>query len=300
MVSWPGLVRKNPDESLLLTYSVKGGGHSGINIDADTVDPALLAGVKAWLEEEAKAIAEPPPEVGPAIEPFVPIMGFNAVYLGPLGADFEGMAVTFNAEQVGDQSLKLTQIEVHTTAKLGLHIVHPLFVVFPLNAEADPDPVDSFSNIDDTYDPGTGGELGPGTLFLTNWKPKAKLSVAFKEIEKIDTAVMDGGMDTGGCKDVAAFMANAQQRFSGNCSACHAGGNQAAKGALDMSDITNDPAAACAQIRYRVKPDDPPGSQIFVTTNPNGNAAHPFKFGGNAMVWNAFVTDVSKWIAAEK
>jgi len=301
VISWPGVAVKNPAQSLFLTYSVKGGGHSGTNLDADTLDPTLLARVQAWLAEEAKAIAAPPPDVGPAIDPFVPIMGFNAVYLGPLGVDFEGMAITFNAEEVGTQSLSLTNIEVHTTNKLGVHLVHPLLVVFPVGLEADPDPVDSFSNVDQTFQPGSGGELGPGTVILTNWKPKAKLTIAFEAIEKIDPGSDDGGMDggPGGCKDVGSFTANAQNLFSQRCGGCHGGGNPAAQGAVDMSDLNDDPAAACAQIRFRVKPADPPTSQIFITTDPNGNAAHPFKFGGDDNNYNAFKNAVSTWIAAE-
>ena len=301
IASWPGIVVKNPAESLFLTYSVKGGGHSGTNLDADTLDPTLVTRVQDWLAEEAKAIAEPPPDVGPAIDPFVPIMGFNAVYLGPLGAEFEGMAITFNANEVGSQSLELTQIEVHTTAKLGVHLVHPLFVVFPIGQEADPDPVDSFSNVDQTYQPGSGGELGPGTVVLTNWKPKAKLTIAFELIEKMDPGSDDGGVDggPGGCKDVGSFTANAQGLFVQRCNGCHGGGNAAAQGAVDMSDLNDDPAAACAQIRYRVKPADPGTSQIFITTDPNGNAAHPFKFAGNVDNFNAFKNAVSTWIASE-
>jgi mono/diheme cytochrome c family protein len=301
MVSWPGFVKKNSAESLLLTYSVTGGGHSGTNLDADIVDPGLKAGVVAWLEEEAKAIAEPLPDVGPSIEPFVPILGFNAVYLGPLSPELEGMALTFNANELGTQSLEITQIEVHTTSKLGIHVVHPLFVVFPSGLEPDPDPVDSFSNVDQSFDPGTAGELGPGTVILTNWKPKAKLSVAFELIEKIDNSITDGGMDggTSGCKDVASFKANAEPLFTQRCSGCHSGGNSQAKGALDMSALNTDSEAACVQIRYRVKPSDPPASQIFVTTNPQGNAAHPFKFGGDQGNYNTFVAGTSIWIAAE-
>jgi mono/diheme cytochrome c family protein len=301
VASWPGIVVKDPDKSLFLTYSVKGGGHSGTNLDADTLDPTLVTRVQDWLAEEAKAIAEPPPDVGPAIDPFVPIMGFNAVYLGPLGADFEGMAITFNANELGSQSLELTQIEVHTTKNTGVHLVHPLFVVFPVGAEADPDPIDSFSNIDQSFEAGTGGELGPGTAILTNWKTKAKLTIAFEKIEKIATGMNDGGMDggTSGCKDVGAFMANAQAQFAQRCNGCHGGGNAAAQGAVDMSELNSDPASACAQIRFRVKPSEPPASQIFITTTPGGNAAHPFKFGGDADNFNAFKNAVTPWIAAE-
>jgi hypothetical protein len=66
-----------------------------------------------------------------------------------------------------------------------------------------------------------------------------------------------------------------------------------------MSGLQTDPAKACAQIKNRVSPADPPSSQIFITTDPGGNAAHPFKFGGNADTFNNFRNSVSTWIAAE-
>lgn len=302
MVSWPGLVVKDWTQSLLLTYSITGGKHSGVNLDGKGVDETLKARVQAWLMEESKSISEPPPTAGPAISSFTPIMGFNAVYLGPLGAEFEGMAVTFNAEALTSTTLELTNIEVHPTSKLGVHIVHPLLVVFPLGGEADPDPIDSFSNVDSTYVAGASGTLGPGTAVLTNWKSKAKLSIAFETIEVVDPGSADAGDagPTSGCKDVAGFQANAEPLFSQRCSGCHGGNNGGATGALDMTDLNKDSAKACEQIRYRVSPDDPPKSQIFITTDPGGNAAHPYKFGGNQGNFDSFEAAVSKWIAAEK
>lgn len=302
VVSWPGIVAKDPSKSLFVTYAVMGGGHSGFNLDGKDTDPTLLPRVKAWLQEEANGIAEPAPEIGPAIEPFLPILGFNAVYLGPLGADFEGMALTFNANELSEKTLELSQIQVHTTSKVGVHLAHPLFVVYPLGGEPDPDNVDSFSNVDQYFAPGTAGELGPSTLLLTNWKPKAKLSVAFEIIEKIATPTDDGGMDGGttGCKDVAAFKANAEQQFTIRCSGCHAGSNGAATNAVDMSALNKDSAAVCEQLLNRVNPGDPSSSQIFTTTDPTKNAAHPFKFGGNQGNFNGFRDAVSMWISAEK
>ncbi len=301
MVSWPGIVVKNAAESKMLTYPVAGPQHTYAKLDADTYKDTLYPAVKAWLEEEAKAIVlTDPPTQGPAIDPFTPIMGFNAIYLGPLGADFEGMAITFTANELTDSTLELDDIEVHPTAKLGVHMVHPLFAVYPKGKPADPDPVDSFSNVEQYFEAGQAGLLGPGTLILTNWAPEAKLSVAFETIEKIDPIAGDGGVPTGSCKDVASFSANAAGPLQQNCFNCHGGGNQSAKGAVDMSALQSDPAAACAQILNRVNPADPPTSQLFITTDPGGNAAHPYKFGGSATNFNNFKTSVSNWIAAEK
>jgi hypothetical protein len=84
------------------------------------------------------------------------------------------------------------------------------------------------------------------------------------------------------------------------CLNCHAGGNGQAVAAVDMSAMNTDPTKACAQIKNRVNPLDPPQSQLFITTDPGGNAAHPFKFGGNAATFSNFRDSVSLWVAAEK
>jgi hypothetical protein len=97
-----------------------------------------------------------------------------------------------------------------------------------------------------------------------------------------------------------AFEDNAAGPLTQSCRSCHDGGNNAtATNAVDMSDLGSDSAAACGQILNRVDLDDPPASQLFVTTNPGGNASHPFKFGGNQTAFNNFVSAVSAWIQAE-
>ena len=53
------------------------------------------------------------------------------------------------------------------------------------------------------------------------------------------------------------------------------------------------------QILNRVNPADPNGSQLFITTDPGGNAAHPYKFNGNGGDFNNFRNAVAKWIADE-
>jgi hypothetical protein len=302
--SWPGFVTRDPTQSRLLTYPVSGKSHTGTNLDSPALKDTLLPKVKAWLTEEASTISAPVSETGPYIEPFVPIMGFNAIYLGPLGADFEGMAVTFSAETLTDTTLELSDIQVHPTSKLGVHLVHPLFVVYPIGKAPDPDPVDSFSNVDIVFPPGESATLSPGTVILTNWKPEAKLSLAFEKIEQIDPNANDGGVDdgggpTGGCKNVQAFIDSAKGPLT-VCTNCHGGANAQAKNAVDMSQLNSDTAAACAQIKNRVTPSDPPKSQLFVTTDPGGNAAHPFKFGGNGSQFNTFRDSVSKWIVTEQ
>lgn len=304
VISWPGIVVKDPKESKLLTIPVAGQQHPYKKLDSAPLDTTLFPKIKAWLAEEAKGIVTTgQPTEGKLIEPFVPIIGFNAIYLSPLGAEFTGMAVTFTAYLIDDYSIELSDIQVHPTASSGVHMLHPLFVVNPVGKPADPDPVDSFSNVEQTFDAGKAGTLGPGTLILSNWLPDAKLSVAFQEIDIVTEMMMDDagtGTNTGGCKDVASFNSNAKGPLKQNCTSCHGGGNAQAKGAIDMSKIDSDPEAACAQVKNRVDPGNPSQSQLFITTDPDGNAAHPYKFGGSNNNWMAFVNSVTKWVQAEK
>lgn len=303
-VSWPAIVTPIPDQSILLTYSIVGGGHSGLNLDSPGLKDTLLPKVKAWLTEEAKTATEAPPAIGPYIVPFVPIIGFNSKYLRALGKEFEGMAITFNADYLTETTLELTGIQIHTTTKAGVHVVHPLFTMYPVGSDPIPEPGDSFSNVDQTFDIGKSGQLGPGTFVFPNWQKDARLSIAFEKIEVIlpDMAdAGDGGSGSGGgCKDVQGFIDNARVQLQQRCFTCHGGGNGQASAAMDISELAADAAAACGQVLNRVNPGDPPASQLFVTTNPNGNAAHPYKFGGNADTFNTFRNNLSTWIANEK
>ncbi|MBK8258308.1 MAG: hypothetical protein IPK82_37275 [Polyangiaceae bacterium] len=305
ITSWPGIITKDPQESLFLTYSIIGGGHSGINLDSDALKDTLLPKILEWLTEESKAIADVPDEQkGKSVDPFAPIMGFNAVYLTDIDKTLEGMAITFNANELTPSSLELTKVEVHTTSKMGIHMVHPLFSVYPKGGDPNPDPADSFSNVDQYVDFGQSAPLGPGTLILTNWVQGGKLQISFEAIETYSSSDPDGGTDggpTGGCKDLDSFNANAKASF-GQCLGCHGGNNGQATAAVDMQGLNGDAdvANACAQIRNRVNPGDPPNSQIFITTDPNGNAAHPYKFNQNQGAFNTFQTNVSAWITAEQ
>lgn len=303
ITSWPGMITKDPSESLLLSYAVIGGGHSGTNLDSDSLKGTLFPKVQEWLAEEAKAIAETPPEQkGKSVDPFAPILGFNAVYLDSIDPAFSGMAITFKVNELTEASLELTTIEVHTTAKMGLHMVHPLFSVYPKGGDPNPDPADSFSNIDQYIDYGKSEALGPGTLILTNWVQGGKLQISFENIETYSTMTPDGGDGgiTGGCVALDSFTQNAQASF-GQCLQCHGGSNGQATAAVDMQGLVNDAdvANACAQIRNRVTPENPPESQLFITTDPGGNAAHPYKFNQNQGAFDTFKNNVSVWIAAE-
>lgn len=302
MSSWPGVVTKDPTQSIILTYPRQGSMHTGTSLDSSPLNTTLLPKLTEWLTNEAAVIANPTDDK-PQIPAQAPIMGFNAIYLTPLDPNLEGVAITFNASKITDSSLMLSSIQVHTTTQTGVHMVHPLLVVYPKGAEPDPDPVDNFGGIDERFDKMTATELGQGTVILDNWVGDAKLSFAF---ESVEAWTMDGGTGGagggggGGCSDLADFNSDAKPQFQNNCFTCHGGGNPAAKAAVDMSKLQSDAAAACAQIKNRINPGDPPSSQIFVTTNPDGNAAHPFKFGGSTGNFNNFKSAISPWIGMEQ
>ncbi|NUP09625.1 MAG: hypothetical protein HOW73_26565 [Polyangiaceae bacterium] len=303
ILSWPGIVVKNPDESLFVTYAVMSGGHSGTNLDAPNID--LADRVREWLDAEAAAISDPIEEEEPHVDPITPILGFNAIYLTPLGDDLEGIAITFSAELLTENSIKLNNLQIHTTSATGVHIVHPVFAVYPKGKDGSADPVDSFAGLDERYGENTSSDLGVGLVILTNWEPEAKLGIGFELIEPYSDASGEGGGGGGGggpgggCNALAEFEANAKPQFDQRCFSCHGGGNGQATAAVDMSDLDTNPDAACVQIRNRVNLDTPAQSQIFITTDPGGNAAHPFKFGGNAGQFNTFRDAVTTWIEAE-
>jgi cytochrome c553 len=302
---WPNIVRKDPNESVLVTHPIIGQKHNGPSLDSDELKDTLFPKIKEWLAEEAKTIAELPPEQqGKSIDPIAPILGFNAIYLTPLSNDFEGMAVTFNATELTPSTLELSDVQVHTSSTMGVHVVHPLFSVHPKGGDPNPDPADSFSNVDQYVEFSAVEALGPGTLILTNWVLDGKLQLSFETIEKYSTGVPDGGADggvVGGCINLDAFTTNAQPQLN-QCLQCHGGANPQAAAAVDMTGLVNnvDVAGACAQVRNRISPADSEKSQIFITTDPDGTAAHPYKFNQDKNAFNGFKSSVSVWIAAEK
>ncbi len=300
VLAWPGVVTVDPAESIFVTYAVSGAGHTGTNLD--TVSGGLFDRVKAWLAAEASAI-EVVPDTSPHVEPFTPILGFNAVYLTPIDPALTGVALTFTAEELTATSLKLSDLTIHTTSVTGVHIAHPIFAVYPKGGAAEVDPVDSFAGLDTYFPESETSSLGVGTLILTNWAAEAKLGIGFETCSAWTEGGGDGGGGGGtvggGCTAVEEFTANAVPQLQARCESCHGGANGQATAAVDMSDLGTNDAAACAQVKNRVNTTTPAQSQIFITTDPGGNAGHPFKFGGNAATFADFRDDLTVWIEAE-
>ncbi len=298
IVGWPGIVTTNPERSTLLTHAMLGMGHSGKNLDAPNLVNTLLPKVKTWLDEEAKNFTKTPENVGSHIDPFVPVLGFNAKYLDPFGLDFQGIAITFTATLTGPSMLELSDIQVHPTAKTGVRIAHPIVVVHAIGKA--PEPVDSLGDGEQIFEASQFGPLGPGIVVLTNWSVDAKLSLAFENIDIYDSL----GPADYGCRDLAAFEAHARPQVVA-CLNCHGGANSNAVAAVDMTGLLDDNdataiAIACGQIRNRVNPASAQSSILFITTDPGGNAAHPYKFLGSNKAFRSFRDSVSRWIEAEQ
>ncbi len=315
ITSWPGIISPQPSQSILVTHPADpshGGGQ------APSIPDELAPKVLAWLEKEASDLPTAEDDAGVFIPPFKPFVAgaFNTIYLDPLGDAFKNMSISFNAEELGgtpDQPsmLEITNLTVHPVGTTQLHVVHPLFTVYPLEAPADPDPVDSFSNVDQVFSLQSDLELGTGTVVLTNWTKDAYLGLAFELIE-----VYGAGGDAGlsDCKDVASFKANAVPKMQ-VCANCHGSGSSnpcpnftpsaevkaLASATMDLTKLGDaDPAEACIQVRARIAPGDPAQSQILQVPNPTLQAVHMFKFCGNLNDYNDYKNGVVPWIEAEQ
>jgi hypothetical protein len=297
--SWPGFIVPDPeDNSLLYTHPDTAGHGNGVGAH---YTPDLQAKVLTWLNFEAANIPSDQDAGGPQLPIFKPIFNdaINVIYLDPLGPLFVGSSITFTASQLptcGPVSiLDLTQIQVNPTEGITLHIVHPLFTVYPSLGGEEPDPVDSFATLDDTYTQASPSALGTGALVLTNWSQDARLGIDFETIEVLPGP--NGGLP---CGNPTAFAQDAVPAMQYCAKTCHGGNNTEAHAAMDLSQLNTSPTAACAQVRSHIDTTDLAQSMIFVNTDPNGGAVHMYKFEGSVSHWNDFVNAVTPWIMAEQ
>jgi hypothetical protein len=284
LMGYPGVVGKTPETSRLYAKGV----HEGPAFDSSQAPI-----VAAWILEYNmyKPADSDAGTAKPAIAPFAPVMGANSIDLSVLDASLVGQTITFTASTVGS-SLELSQITVHTAASMGVHMVHPLWVTWDAQYNATPDPVDSFSNLDQTVFGSTNAPMGPGTLILPNWSASSKLNVVFSVIEpKMGGA--DGGV-VAGCKALANFTANVKPLLQANCNNCHVGANPTAGLSFDFGRNTD--AQVCANALTEVNLTTPAMSLLLTKPNPNVGDGHPQKIGN----YGPYQTAVTNWINAEK
>lgn len=295
ITTWPGIVTKDLSKSILIPHSKADEHGYG---DAPSISPDLEPKVQAWLEEESKNLPEPTGPLVAQTTPFKPILGgaLNTIYLDEIDPSLEYASISFYAKELSPTLLQLKNLEVHPIEGQAIHIIHPLFVVYPEKAEAEPDPIDSFSGVDQVFtldQPDLA--LGTGELILTNWQKDAYLGMAFESIVNEGT-----GGPLAGCNDVTTFQTEVVPQMTYCANTCHGGANAQANATMDLSELmAMPPDAACAQVRARITPGDPESSQILKVTNPQEQIVHMYKFMGNKTKYQAFKDAVTPWILSE-
>lgn len=285
VTSYPSLIGNAPETSRLYSKGV----HEG---PALTADQAPV--VAAWIVEynANKPAVMDGGAVKPTIAPFAPTMNAtNTVDLSVLDTLLAGQTVTFTAKTVGT-SLELSNIKINTAPMAGVHMVHPLWVIWDENFNASPDPADSFSNLDQTIYGSTSVAMGPGLVYLPNWTATAKLNVVFVQIEP-----KMGGADAGtvgGCKSLQNFVTNVKPLLQANCNACHVGANPTAGLSFDFAANTD--AVVCANALTEINTTTVANSLLLQRPNPAVNDAHPRKITNYA----PYQTAVTNWINLEK
>ncbi len=258
--------------------------------------PAEAAKVVAWVELEALAAGKAP---APTIETpvIMPALGANTIDLTALG--LAGTSVSFDYQPLST-GMYLSRIKV-AAGSGGVRLTHPLFVLWE-GAEAVPDPIDRFADIDLTVAEMTESPLGGGTAVFVDVPPGAPVSLYFKAATFANgmPPSTGGGTTGGGCKAVAQFTSVVRGPLTTSCTSCHAGGNAGATAATDMTKLADDAQqpAACAQILSRISKLQPDQSAIFVAAQPNSGLNHPFKFATDGE-FQAFKSAILPWVTAE-
>jgi hypothetical protein len=302
ITAWPGIVVDPADHSTILTHPADvshGGGQ------APDMSQGLRPKVLAWLKKEVSELPSTEQDAGAYIPAFKPLTGgaFNTLYLDPLGPEFKNMSISFVATELGADPaaptiLQLDDLTVHPVGQAPLHVVHPLFTVYPPGSDGDPDPVDSLASVDQTFLLGGDLKLGVGQVILTNWHKDAYLGLAFELLEVEGGGGGDAGLSA--CNSIALFQSNVVPAMQYCADTCHGGLNQTAKDTMDLANLlAMPPDEACVQVRARITPGDPDSSQILLVTDPTKQVVHMYKFQGNLVKYNDFKAKVTPWIQAE-
>ena len=295
ITSWPAIVQKDPTKSLLLTHPGEpshGGGQ------APPMSEKLKTPTLDWLKREAKDLPDAAGNLVYSVKPFKPILGgaFNNVYLDAISPTLQFASISFSARELSDTMLQIKDLQVHPVEGQNIHIVHPLFTVYAPKSNPDPDPIDSFSGVDESFSLDSPDlTLGTGELILTNWKKDSYLGIAFELI-----ANEGGGGQATSCTHLTEFQQQVVPQIKYCADTCHGGPNVQATATMDLSKLMDDPPTdACAQVRARITPGDPEMSRIVIVTDPTQQAVHMYKFQGNKNKYQAFKDAVSPWINLE-
>jgi hypothetical protein len=296
--AWPNLVKGGqPNDSRLYTYSTSSNHQqTGTNLMA-----AQAAIVRDWI-----AIVPPLDGEGGDDDKETPLLtpsdGPNVVSLDGVAEGINGAKLTFNGDQLTAGFL-ITQLQAHAGAS-GLHLVHPLFIMW---CDQQPTPIDAFDGVDLDVEPNMQSTIGGGTLSLSSFTPGCLYTVHFEILEPSTgggggDGDGGGGIVTGGCTSVATFTANAQPPMQATCARCHGMPGNIAANAFDLTaldDLSADGQAnACAQTRGNINLTTPDTSILFRRVEPGQQTGHPFEFPA-AGDFTGFKNSVLAWVANE-
>jgi hypothetical protein len=295
-----------PDSSRLLTK----GAHNGPSLTAQQSSD-ILEWIKAErdaagvMEDQGLQTGKFSPLICTSGNPGDPTCPINHVSLD--GIPLPGATIDLVVQALS-QDIYVTDLKLNASVD-GVYLEHPLFVSWPADPTQPeiPDTLDRFFNVKMNLMPGTSDSIGGGTAAFVGFAPQNQLSIHFKAIDKYTAEGSGSGSGTtaaSGCRQLAQFKTAALGPLNTNCASCHAGGDQNAKSAMDLTGIgsTDDMTlqGVCNQVRTRINFQDTNSSGFYIAPDPGQQTNHPFKFGGNAGAFSAFKSAVDPWVQAEK
>jgi mono/diheme cytochrome c family protein len=286
MLAYPGIIGASPETSRIYAKGL----HEG-----PALTPQQAPVVADWINlyNANKPSNGDAGTEKPQLTPFKPVMGANTIELAALDAALVGGTITFDARMIGS-SIELSSITVTTPKNSGAHLVHPLWVIWDTHYNPTPDPVDSFSNLDETIPAGQAMPLGPGEVILPNFQAGFMVNVVFQMLEAKQVDNPDGGSVTGGggCKNLMGFDTSAKPTLGGTCAGCHAQAGNNAQMAFSLLTInqTGGDAQACASTLSEIDTTTPANSRIYTYTDPASGIQHPFKFPAKSNFADAWIT----------
>jgi hypothetical protein len=285
LLTYPGIIGATPEKSRLYIK----GTHEG-----PAFTPTQAPVVYNWIVFYNANVPMSDGGTGkPTIAPFAPQMGMtNSIDLSVLDPMLAGMQLTFTPKLVGS-SLELASLTVVAAATSGIHIAHPLFVTWDAKLNPTPDPVDSFSNLDETVAQGKSAPLGPGLVFLPSFATGDLINVVFTTIEPKMVSTSDGGVTTG-CKALTMFQQTVKPLMQQSCNSCHVGNTPTAGFSMDFNMLGD--AAVCKNALTEINTTTPASSLLLQRPNPAVNDSHPVKLNP----FTNWQTALTNWINAEK
>jgi hypothetical protein len=290
--------------------------------------PSQLSALLSWVEAESDAVGHDPDNPIPQLAtpasaislctagaPDSPTCPTNHIALSAIpdaGATVPGTEITFNAYALTD-TLYLTNFKLHA-GTAGTYLEHLLVVSVPMDKAKAPvfDQIDRYFAMKLNAKANEVVQIDGGTAVFSGFAATDMLELHFKALSPFKPDTSGGGTQGGGCKMLAKFKTNAVPQLTAqlalnnggtnSCSACHAGGNASAKGAMDLTGInaTDDATLllTCNQVLSRVNLTNTDQSGFYIAPNPGDGTTHPIKLSAGA--FTTFKTSMDVWAKAEQ